>query len=144
MGFIIYYLVLIVNPMGRILVRWKHFWNNLEMLCHPICNWLYCINVAANCTKRKVIGLFCKRALQKRLYSAKETYHLKEPTNRSHRIVAQKGSLFWHMNVWRRAAYSDVEMEVRMTGTMLRGMSEIELAYSFGMRSSQMELRILK
>ena len=41
MGFIVYYLVLIVNPMGRILVRWKSFRNNLEMLCHPICNWLY-------------------------------------------------------------------------------------------------------
>jgi len=41
MGFIIYYQVLIVNPMGRILVRWKSFRNNLEMLCHPICNWLY-------------------------------------------------------------------------------------------------------
>ena len=41
MGFIIYYLILIVNPMGRILVRWKSFRNNLEMLCHPICNWLY-------------------------------------------------------------------------------------------------------
>jgi len=41
MGFIIYYLVLIVNPMGRIWVRWKSFRNNLEMLCHPICNWLY-------------------------------------------------------------------------------------------------------
>jgi len=39
MGFIIYYLVLIVNPMGRILVRSKSFRNNLEMLCHPICNW---------------------------------------------------------------------------------------------------------
>ena len=38
MGFIVYYLVLIVNPMGRILVRWKRFRNNLEMLCHPICN----------------------------------------------------------------------------------------------------------
>jgi len=34
----------------------------------------------------KIIGLFCKRALQKRLYSAKETYNLKEPTNRSHPI----------------------------------------------------------
>jgi len=32
----------------------------------------------------KIIGLSCKRALQKRLYSAKETYHFKEPTNRSH------------------------------------------------------------
>jgi len=40
MGFIIHYLVLIVNPMGRILLRWKRFRNNLEMLCHPICNWL--------------------------------------------------------------------------------------------------------
>ena len=41
MGFINYYLVLIVNPMGRILVRWKSFRNNLEMLCHPIRNRLY-------------------------------------------------------------------------------------------------------
>jgi len=31
-------------------------------------------------------GLFCKRALLKRLYSAKETYNFKEPTNRSHPI----------------------------------------------------------
>ena len=30
------------------------------------------------------IGLFCKRALSKRLYSAKETNNFKEPTNRSH------------------------------------------------------------
>jgi len=33
-----------------------------------------------------MIGLFCKRALKKRLYSAKETYDFKEPTNRSHPI----------------------------------------------------------
>jgi len=32
----------------------------------------------------KIIGLFCKRALWKRLYSAKETDSFKEPTNRSH------------------------------------------------------------
>ena len=31
-------------------------------------------------TKRD--SLFCKRAQQKRLYSAKDTYHFKEPTNR--------------------------------------------------------------
>ena len=31
----------------------------------------------------KIIGLFCKRALLKRGYSAKETYNFKEPTNRS-------------------------------------------------------------
>jgi len=34
-----YNLVLIVNPMGRILVRWKSFRNTLEMLCHPM-GWL--------------------------------------------------------------------------------------------------------
>ena len=33
-----------------------------------------------------IIGLFCKRALYKRLYSAKETYNLKGPTNYSHPI----------------------------------------------------------
>ena len=38
MRFIIYYLVLILNPMGRILVCWISFRNNLEILCHPICN----------------------------------------------------------------------------------------------------------
>jgi len=34
----------------------------------------------------KIIGLFCKRALSKRPYSAKETYNFKEPTNRSQPI----------------------------------------------------------
>jgi len=32
----------------------------------------------------KITGLFCKKALQKRLYSANETYNSKEPTTRSH------------------------------------------------------------
>jgi len=41
MGFIMYCLAMIVNPMGRILVRWKSFRNNLEMQCRPICIWLY-------------------------------------------------------------------------------------------------------
>jgi len=35
----------------------------------------------------KIIGLFCKRALQKRQYSAKETYNFIDPTNRSHPIA---------------------------------------------------------
>jgi len=34
----------------------------------------------------KLTCLFCKRALQKRLHSAKETYHFKEPIHRSHAI----------------------------------------------------------
>ena len=40
----------------------------------------------------KIVGLFCKRALQKRRYFAKETddFDLKEPTNRRHPI---KGTL---------------------------------------------------
>jgi len=37
----------------------------------------------------KIIKLFCKRALQKRLCSAKETYYFKEPTNRSHPVPLQ-------------------------------------------------------
>jgi len=36
----------------------------------------------------KIIGLFCKRAIQKRLYFAKETYNLIDPANRSHPIAA--------------------------------------------------------
>jgi len=37
----------------------------------------------------QIIGLFCKRALYKRLCSANETYHFKEPTHRSHPIFIQ-------------------------------------------------------
>ena len=40
-----------------------------------------------------MIGLFCKRALLKRWYSAKETYHFMEPTNRSHPIVLTEALL---------------------------------------------------
>ena len=36
----------------------------------------------------KIIGLFCKRALYKRLYSAKEIHHFKGPTHRSHPILS--------------------------------------------------------
>ena len=39
----------------------------------------------------KIIGLFCKRALYKRLYFAEETYNFKEPTNCSHPIVERRG-----------------------------------------------------
>jgi len=49
--------------------------------------WLY--GVATISRLLKIIGLFCKRTLQKRLYSAKETYNFKEPTYRSHPIASQ-------------------------------------------------------
>jgi len=41
-----------------------------------------------------IIGLFCERALKKRQYSAKQTYRLIDPTNRSHPIA-------WHFHVYR-------------------------------------------
>jgi len=37
----------------------------------------------------QIVGLFCKRALQKRRYSAKETYDFKELSNRSHPICVK-------------------------------------------------------
>jgi len=45
----------------------------------------------------QIIGLFCRRALQKRLYSTKETYKFKDPTNRSHPIAHPRAweFLFW-------------------------------------------------
>ena len=46
----------------------------------------YPYGVATTCRLLKIIGFFCKRALQKRLYSAKETYNFEEPTSRSHPI----------------------------------------------------------
>jgi len=42
----------------------------------------------------KIIGLFCKRALQKRRYSAKETHNFKELTNRSHPISHMNAKMF--------------------------------------------------
>jgi len=47
---------------------------------------MYWYGVAMISRLLKITDLFCKRALFKRIYSAKETYNLKEPTNRSHPI----------------------------------------------------------
>ena len=46
-------------------------------------NWY---GVAVNSRIDKITGLFCKRALQKSQYSAKETYNFIDPTIRSHLI----------------------------------------------------------
>jgi len=48
--------------------------------------YIYAYGVATISRLLQMIGLFCKRTLWKRLYSAQETYDLKEPTNRSHPI----------------------------------------------------------
>jgi len=45
-----------------------------------------CYGVASISMLLKIISLFCKRDLQRRLYSAKETYNFEEPANRSHPI----------------------------------------------------------
>ena len=50
----------------------------------------------------KNIGLFCKRALQKRLYSATETYMFKEPTNHSHSICHNESCHKRDRAVWHR------------------------------------------
>jgi len=54
-----------------------------------ICSW-YVVATIQGSRLHKIIGLFCKRALSKRLYSAKETYIFKEPTNHSHPISESK------------------------------------------------------
>jgi len=48
----------------------------------------YKYGVAMTSRLLEITGLFCKTALQKRLYSAQETKKLKEPTNRDHLIIA--------------------------------------------------------
>jgi len=58
---------------------------------------LICYRVATISRLLTIIGLFCKRALWKRHYSAKETYNFKEPTNCSHPILIY----MTHLYVWR-------------------------------------------
>ena len=45
--------------------------------------YIVCYTVATISRLLNIIGLFCKRALLKRRYSAKETYNLKEPASHS-------------------------------------------------------------
>ena len=52
--------------------------------------------VATTSRLLKIIGLFCKRALLKRRYSAKETCNFKEPINHSHPIFVM---FRWHKRV---------------------------------------------
>jgi len=61
-----------------------YVWNKNCRWC-PVSIYTYGVALASRIDKK--IGLFCKRALQKRRYSAKETYDFIEPTDRSHPIV---------------------------------------------------------
>jgi len=54
---------------------------------------MYTYGVASTSRLLKITGFFCKRDLSKRRYSVKETYNLKEPTDRSHPII-------WRPELW--------------------------------------------
>jgi len=75
----------------------KHPWQNVTNYSR----WDY--GVALISRLLKIIGLFCKRSLLKRTYSAKETHNFKEPTDRSHPIPVKHCSLChshflaWHV-----------------------------------------------
>jgi len=63
------------------------------MSVYNICTWQtyggtisWAYGVATMSRLLKTVGLFCKKALYKRRYSAKEAYDFKEPTHRSHPI----------------------------------------------------------
>ena len=57
----------------------------MDESCHVRMTLRTCMSYGVATMSRllKIMGLFCKRALQNRRYSAKETYNFKEPTNRS-------------------------------------------------------------
>jgi len=55
----------------------------------------------------KIIGLFCEKALQKRRYSAKETYNFKEPTIRSRPI-----RVCYRHHSWRSSALDSYDRPV--------------------------------
>ena len=71
------------------------------ILCAPL---IFGYGVATISRLLKIIGLFCKRALRKRRYSAKETYNFKEPTNRRRAIPL---SLQRHMHRYTQT-YTDI------------------------------------
>jgi len=52
-----------------------------------VCDYWCCYGLSTISRLLKIIDLFRKRALYKRQYSAKKTYHFKEPTNCSQAIL---------------------------------------------------------
>jgi len=56
--------------------------SQMSALCY-----IYYYGVASVSKIDKIIGLFCKRALQKRRYSAKETCNFIDPTDRIHPML---------------------------------------------------------
>jgi len=69
----------------RALLQKRHIF--LEGLLIVATSSISCHGVATISRLFEMIGLFCKRALLLRRYSARETYDFKEPTNRSHPMI---------------------------------------------------------
>ena len=65
-----------------------HTYIHFHLLCTYVV--IYRYGVATYRRLHKIIGLFCKRALWKKRYSAKETFNVKKPSNRSHPILATR------------------------------------------------------
>jgi len=66
-----------------------------------------CYEVASISRLLKITGHFCKRALLKRRYSAKETYNSDEPTNRKHPIAAKLADKMTTELFWENSASRD-------------------------------------
>jgi len=62
----------------------ESFYRQIHVVCLSVGGGI--CGVAMSSRLLKMIGLFCKRAPYNKLYSAKETYNFKEPTNGSHPI----------------------------------------------------------
>ena len=67
--------------------RWVHVCHTSEIFIDVYIQTYVCTYGMASVSRiDKIIGLFCKRALIKRQYSAKEIYNFVDPTDRSYLI----------------------------------------------------------
>ena len=71
----------------------------LIIIAHSKTLMRYMYGVAPSSRLLKIVGLFCKRALLNRWYSAKMTCNFKEPTNRSHPIWSKRISWIIYVHI---------------------------------------------
>ena len=78
----------------RLSITWQATWLSIspvyQMTSYPLCHHIPCLSpypLASASRIDNIIGLFCKRALYKKQYSAKKTYNCIDPTDRSHPIL---------------------------------------------------------
>ena len=75
----------------------------------------------------KIIGLFCKRALSKRLYSAKQTYDFHEPTTYSHPILIHElyHADFYSVKPLKLFSFSEVQIAKARASDQVRIVEEV-------------------